>query len=178
MAKLFKMNYGGYYNTDAVENVIRYITRTRANEMKEEELICWGSYNTLIYNEAGIPDPEVAINQFLGVQMFYDIKKRKGKRMYHETLNLLPDEYFFLLGDQYRFPCLLYECCKYYDNMGFQVVYALHLSKSKGVHIHFAINAVNYKSGLKWHTLGYDDWLRQQAFNSYIYDQNLECLNY
>ena len=43
MGKLFNMNYGGYFNEDAVSNVIRYITRTRKNEDRKNELIGWGS---------------------------------------------------------------------------------------------------------------------------------------
>ena len=63
MGKLFDMNYGGYFNEDAVSNVIRYITRTRKNEDRKNELIGWGSYNTL-----NMGTPEFVIKQFLDVQ--------------------------------------------------------------------------------------------------------------
>ena len=38
---------------------------------------------------------------------------------------------------------------------GFQIVYAVHID-TKNVHVHFAINSVNYETGLRWHISKHD----------------------
>lgn len=168
MAALYKMNYGYYTNRNAVENVVRYITRTRENETRADELICWGSFNTLIYDIYGNKNPEIAIRQFCDVQEFYDIKRRKGTRIFHETFNLLPEEYEEIMRFNNLYH-MLFCCCEYYNAQGFQVVYALHHSKEKGVHIHFVVNAISYVTGLKWQSWFASDKERAKAFNSYIH---------
>lgn len=165
MGKLFIMTYGWYQNTDAVPNVIRYITRTRRNEDREKELIAWGSYNTL-----NMGDPEFVIKQFLDVQRCYGLKNRGGIRMVHHTFNLKAEE-FYLMGNN---PGVLYQfamkCCSYYDARGHQVCFAMHESKEKGVHIHFAVNAYNYRTGLKWHIKLNEIADIDKLFNCFIQD--------
>lgn len=44
MAILITMRKGKYTNNDAVENVLRYVTRTRPMEDRADELIAWGGW--------------------------------------------------------------------------------------------------------------------------------------
>ena len=82
--------YAGRYksrnftNADAVENLIRYVTRTRKNENRAGDLIKYGAAGAGYYLH-----PEDIIRQFLFVQNVYKINQRKGKRMYHESITFL-----------------------------------------------------------------------------------------
>lgn len=165
MGQLFAMKYGRYMNVDAVQNVISYITRTRKNEDRGKELIAWGSYNAL-----NTGDPEDVIKQFLDVQRYYGLKNRGGIRIAHYTFNLKAEE-FYLMGSNndalYQFAM---QCCSYYDARGHQVCFALHQSKEEGVHIHFAVNAYSYKTGLKWHVKLNETADISKLFNYFIQD--------
>ena len=52
-------------------------------------------------------------------------------------------------NDLFRLNQYTQECCNYIFNLGHQTCYAIHYSKTERLHIHFAINAVNYKNGSK-----------------------------
>ena len=176
MAKLFIMNYGSYTNKNAVENVIRYVTRTRLNEDRYKELIDWGSFNTYIYDDNWNKNPEMVIKQFIDVQNFYEIKKRRGLRIHHETFNLLDEEYEAITDVDPLLTSLMISCCRYYDDLGFQVLYAVHNSKNKGVHIHFVVNGISYRTGCKWHSWGHEDRMRENVFNGFLQDYVIKCM--
>ena len=135
-----------YKNDDAIDNVIRYITRTRENELKLAELIAVGGAGFIL--NAPVED---IINLFRNVQDFYDIEHRKGRRLLHYTYNF-KDEEFYLLGADYALvDAIAREFSAYLFSLGFQSIYAIHFDYGKRVHIHFAINAINFLDGKKIH---------------------------
>lgn len=72
-----------YTNTDAVENLIHYVTRTRENEGRGGDLITYGAAGADYFHSV-----DGIIQQFRYVQYIYGINSRGGRRMYHEVLNL------------------------------------------------------------------------------------------
>lgn len=169
MAMLMMMRRGNYENKDAIEKVIRYITRTRKNEDRANELVIWGGCGIGSY-----ASPELAIKQFHCVQKVYGIERRGGRRMFHETLNILGNEFERLGKDYGRVSQIAMQCAKSYYGLGHQVVFAVHYTENtytfnKGVHIHFAVNTVNFINGSKWHTNNRESFCRECDFNTIVY---------
>ncbi len=162
MAMLIMMRYGNYTNSNAVENLIRYITRTRKQEERANELIAWGGWGIGCY-----ATPELVIGQFRSVQKLYGIEARGGRRLFHEVLKLTDQEFEQLGLDYDKLFQIAVRCAEYYYRMGHQVVFAIHYSKvnNMGVHIHFVVNAVNFMTGKKWHTNMRENYHRDQWFN-------------
>lgn len=167
MGMLMQMREGNYTNKNAVGNCIRYITRTRINENRQGELIAWGGMGVGCYTV-----PELAIQQFCGVQKAYG---KGGRKLFHEVYNLR-DEEFERLGCNYVFVYqIAVRCAEYYYRFGHQVVFAIHHVRNvqkgnKGVHIHFVINSVNFMTGGKWHTGMKESYGREMMFNQIMRD--------
>ncbi len=165
MAMLMMMKRGNYENSDAIEKVIRYVTRTRVNENRADELISWGGRGAGCY-----ATPELVIEQFHYIQSTYGIQARGGRRLFHETFNITAEE-FDQLNRDYGIVCrIAAECAEFYFSLGHQVVFAVHYSENrrtvnKGLHIHFVINAINYRTGKKWHTHFNESFRRERDFN-------------
>lgn len=130
----------GYFtNDDAPERLIRYVTRTRENESRDSELICWGVHG------AAYADIATTIAQFMIVQQ--KCRDHTQRKMYH--LSYSPDQYEKqLFNGDYR---LVESIAKLQSSIlfsiGYQVVYAVHKDDEKDIHIHFAVNSVNFYSG-------------------------------
>lgn len=147
MALLTMMTYGKYNNKDAVENVLRYIMRIRKYEDRANELLAYGGTGVPLYST-----PELMIQQFLYVQKLFRIDSRNGRRMHHEVLNLRDEEYEKLGSSIQNLYQYALNCCMVYFEQGHQVVFAIHWERCKRLHIHFAVNAINFITGKKWHT--------------------------
>lgn len=154
---------GNYTNEDAVENVRHYVTRTRENEERGDDLINYGAVGADYFHSV-----DNMIQQFRYVQYVYGINSRRGRRMYHEVLNLKDCE-FERLG---RNPEVLWqvgmECCQVYFQMGHQAVFAVHWEPEKRCHIHFAVNTINFQNGWKWHTTLPEIKQREGIFNEIL----------
>ena len=151
-----------YTNIDAVEKVIRYITRTNGTN-SPADLISWGSPNTSVWN--GV---DGVITDILKTQNIFDIKRRNGRRIFHEVLQM---QEFHRADDCNRFDLLnqaAMECCLLYDHLGFQAVYGIHHNEDNSyghiLHIHFAVNTISYKDGHKWHSDNADHARRSWYF--------------
>ena len=138
-----------YKNEDAVEKVIRYITRTRWNESQGNELIGYGGAGVSI----GAP-VEVLIGEFVKVQKIYNITQ--GRRIIHEVYSLADNDFELLNKDYALVDLLGRQLSAYYFALGYQVVYAVHWDMSKHVHIHIATNTVNFRTYKKFHSGGED----------------------
>ncbi|MDE7019371.1 MAG: relaxase/mobilization nuclease domain-containing protein [Lachnospiraceae bacterium] len=152
-----------YSNPDAVENLIRYVTRTREKESRGNDLLAYGAVGTDYFHSS-----DVMVRQFEYVQNVYGIKSRHGRRMYHEVLNLKDWE-------AERLDCALewlwrvgMECCKVYYMMGHQAVFAVHWEAEKRCHIHFAVNSINFRDGRKWHSSLAEIKQREMVFNDIL----------
>ncbi len=163
MGILMVANEGNYTNTDAVANVIRYVTRTRYNEDRKDEL--------LLYGARGVTTsftPEEMIMQFCYVQELYNITQRGGRRVRHEYFRFSEEEQAVLNGRRNLLMKIAMECCAVFYNSGFQVVYALHYDKKKRLHIHFCVNAINFISGRKFHEEQREFRARERMFNEIV----------
>ena len=165
MAMLMMMRQGNYTNKNAVENVIRYITRTGDKEEHREELVAWGGMGVGCY-----ATPELVIRQFCRVQDCYNIEGRGGRRVFHEVLNITEEEFVWMGRSYDSVYQTAMKCAEFYYSMGFQVVFAVHHSKNRqvwnqGVHIHFVVNSVNYMTGRKWHTGIRESYTREKTFD-------------
>lgn len=155
-------NYN-YSNLDAVNNVLRYITRTRHDEDRANELLRYGAAGVAYY--LTIDD---IIQQFLFVQNTFRINQRGGRRMYHEVYNLLDEEVEKLNYNPQELWLLGMECSQVYYQMGFQVVFAIHWDNGKHYHLHFAVNSISYITGHKWHTTIPETKQRETIFNQIL----------
>ena len=166
-------NKSYYTNKDAVEKVIRYITRTRYNENKANELIKVGA--------AGI-NCLSTINEMIRhieyVQEIYQIKRRGGRRIVHEVYSFSEQEFRELNNDYGYIDMIAREISYYYYCMGHQVVYAIHYSQHKKVHIHFAINTINFYTGKKFHSNTHDFQLRKKYFDDVYIKTCYQAKNY
>lgn len=138
---------GNYSNVDAVENLLRYVTRTRENEDRANDLINYGAVGADYFHSV-----DDMIQQFHYIQYIHGINSRRGCRMYHEVLNLTDCEYKRLGYNAEVLWRVGMECCQIYYQKGHQVVFAVHWEPDKRCHIHFAVNSINFLNGLKWHT--------------------------
>ena len=156
--------YSYYKSETAIENLLRYVTRTQKNGVNTNDVVSIGGAGVFLY--IGI---EPVIQSFRDVQKAYGITS--GRRMAHEVFSFSNEDFVEYGCDYNRVILLANEMCSYYFNQGFQVVYAIHHELGKFVHIHFAINAVNYKTGRKYHLdrNGYEQnkLLFQSMFDKY-----------
>lgn len=153
---------GKYENSQVIENVVRYITRTRSSEKRGDELLAYGSHGVADYLSV-----EVMIRQMKAVQEFYRIEQRKGRRMYHEVFSLTNEE-VSRIRDFSTLIQFANECSLLYFQNGFQVVFAIHYEAGGQVHIHFAVSTINFRTGAKWHSSMVDLSGRQECFNAIL----------
>ena len=137
---------GKYMNTNVVNNVVRYITRTRPREMRRGELRGYGALGIALYST-----PERMIEQICYVQNLYGINQRGGRRIYHEFYRLSEEEEQFIGTNNRYLNIFALECSQLYYSAGFQVVYAIHYDEEKRTHIHFCVSVINFYTGKKWH---------------------------
>lgn len=158
-----------YSNKNAVENVIRYVTRSRANEDRVDSLISYGGSGV---NHFGTS--EEMINQFLHVQRVHNIDRRGGRRLYHEVFNLTDEDFKRLCFDLDQVNIFAQRICNVYYQMGHQVVYAIHYEPEEYLHIHFVVNTINFRTGRKWHEYKASTAYREKVFNEIL--RNQECI--
>lgn len=151
-----------YTNKNAVQNVIRDITRSRENEQAYSDLIAYGAFGC----ELNAP-PEWLIQEFLCIQNIYNIEGRKGRRIYHEIFSLLDEEVAGLYYNMGFLYSIAAECARWYFEQGHQVVFAIH--HQGRFHIHFAVNTINYRTGMKFHTTKLEKEARGMLFNQILY---------
>lgn len=120
---VIKIVNGDYKNSDAVLNLLNYIT----DYCKSEGLVY--GYNVI---------PEFAAQMFMSVKYLYN--KTDGRQAIHFILSFSHDEVMT--------PEILFELSKriawYF--YGYQVVFAVHTSQSC-LHTHFMVNTVSFIDG-------------------------------
>lgn len=138
-----QLNRGKYTEPQSTGNAIRYISRTRANETRADELLLWGTSHGYIYPKS----PEIVISEFLYVQKYY---KQKGSQICHYVLLLSLDTCSRMNNDIYTIGNYAVACCQYFlYTLGHQSCFAIHNSATGKLHIHFILNATNYWTGRK-----------------------------
>ena len=159
---------GKYSNKDAVDNVLHYVTRTRVDDDGKDiyfTYACGTNYNDGI---------DRAIEQFKITENIYNIDARGGRRIFHEIFTLSPlegsDAPYEVILEALKYVTI--NACEEYFRRGFQVVAAIHNKDSFAprLHIHFAINAINFIDGYKWKTRRSDIKDREEVLNYYFHD--------
>ncbi len=131
-----------YKNKSAIKNTILYITRTRPNETKQNELLSYGT-------DCGWPcykSPGEIIEEFM-----FNVKR------FHTTDSLVVHYAIWvpetILNQPGGFQCLndcMVNYCRYiFWSLGHQCIYAIHYSKRQKLHIHLIVNTTNYLNGKK-----------------------------
>lgn len=138
--------HGRYLNPDAPENLIRYVTRT--NGMADNDLIAWGGLG--ITEFCGI---EAVISQFYHVQRLHTRKGGFGRYMDHEIFSFSTGSEESIQKSNTDIDKIARKMAyDFYDTDHCQVVYGIHRASDDDehmLHIHFAINTVNYRTGNK-----------------------------
>lgn len=132
---VIKMVKNNYYQTEQdIKKLIRYIAAEGRNA--ESELL-------LCKNGKGVSvKANKAANQMIAVQKA--LKKDNGRRVYHIVVSF---------PKNIREKGLIQNSAEDIAEMFFkkyQVYYGIHVSRENW-HIHFAVNAVSYITGNKWH---------------------------
>ena len=78
-----------------------------------------------------------------------DRYKVTGSKMCHYVIRLRPEHFQRMNNNIYTLGNYAVECCNYLLAIGHQTCFAIHLSEDDGLHIHLAINSVNYRTGKK-----------------------------
>lgn len=137
-------DFRNYTNRHAVEALIRYVTRTRDYEGRYYELIYWNVFGA---------DPcrgiDVLIQQFKIVQKVCRSSTPKRK-MYHFVYRFDDYERSLVETDIGYAIQIASAIGRYFYDAGFQVIYAVHKGEN-GIHLHFAVNSVNYRTALMFH---------------------------
>lgn len=150
-----------YTNRNAVKFVLDDITRNRANEKYEYQLL---GYGALGVNHFLIV--EDMIKTFNYVQQAYDIEQRGGRRIYHEVFWFSEEELALMNGDIQQMWNFAYEVSReFFYKRGHQVIFAIHYDFQGKFHVHFAVNTVNYITGLKLQTFKKDIKEREECCN-------------
>ena len=131
-----------FKNEDSANNLIRYITRTRLNEDRRNELITYGFPYGNNFNKP----IEHVIREFEYIQHAYGTE---GSLMCHYCIQISPTSRLAQNNDIEKLNAYAQECCNYMFNHGHQCVYAIHYSEKDKLHIHLAINTTNYITGHK-----------------------------
>ena len=159
-----------YKNKDAVESVIRYISRTRYNDPRRNELIGVGGAGI-----NGFASVEDIIQQFLDVQNIYGIKERQGRRVVHLIYSFSDQEFSDLMHQNFELINLIArDISSFLFQKGFQVFYGIHYDPEKHAHIHFAINSINYLDGKKYHSGAGDFKAMKEVFDQIVFYRTQE----
>ena len=139
---MINIGKNNFKNPDSASNLIRYITRTRPNETRQDELLAYG-FN---YGNAYVKPLEELIHEIEAVHRIYN---STDCLMCHYTMLISDKDFYFMENDLSRLCHFASDACDYLFQLGHQACYAIHYSKNEKLHIHFAINSVNYLTGCK-----------------------------
>lgn len=130
-----KFNPGKYDNQKAVEYVINYICSPQK------------TLHSIIGALGAYPiRPQNIIRQFKAIQVFH--RNTKGRKIYHLEIAFSPEEIAQL--DITDYENMGYLIIEYFWVDGHQAVFGLHEDSGK-LHIHVAVNSVNFRTGRKYH---------------------------
>lgn len=137
-----------YLEENAIENVIRYNLRQRKNETCMDDLVLWGGF--------GVPEwkgAEGVIEAFKVVQKLHTRNGEFGRYIDHEIFGFTEDEAAAIKESNADMDSIAREMASDFYQDGTQIVYAVHEKEDKdgkiNLHVHFAINTVNYRTGKK-----------------------------
>lgn len=133
-----------YDKPDSVENLIRYISRE--NGKTKNDLVCCGAFGATDFT-----DIDATIKQFECVQILHTRKGNFGRYIDHEIYSFSIDEEKAIIENNISVEKLAEKMALDFYKEGFQVYYGVHKKdcSSNNLHIHFAVNTVNFITGNK-----------------------------
>ena len=135
-----------YTSSESVQNVIHYVTRTRSIEPKSDDLVLWGDSIGYCYNKS----VDEIIKEFHFVHKLYAPYTGKHTcKICHYVFTIYNNEFLQINNDFSLLTAFAVKCCSYLFSNGFQSIFAIHYPNENNLHIHFCINAINYKTGYK-----------------------------
>lgn len=137
--ELHTIRSGYFTNADAVKFLISYITRSRPDENRADELLFWGALGA---DECNVAQ---TIAQFEYVQN--NIRTSTCRKMYHFVYAPDDDELRLLCHNISLIHKITIAQAQVFYNWGHQVAYAVHMNEACRLHIHYAVNAVNFMTG-------------------------------
>lgn len=141
----YKSGKRKYRNPDAPKKLIKYVTRT--NKKSDKDLISWGGFG--ISESLGT---NTIINQFYEVQKLHTREGDFGRYMDHEVYSFSDSTQTAIRNLNIDLDELAREMAQdFYETDHCQVVYGVHEpdETDSHIHIHFAINTVNFANGNK-----------------------------
>lgn len=152
-----------HYEKDGdIHRLLAYIAGKGGNKDKEKAVSVHGR---------GISDDyKKAPKQMINIQKLYG--KNQERRCYHMVISFseeMNDRNIAILAADAVATII-------FEEMHYQVFYGVHTSTNH-LHIHFAINAVNFRSGKKWHQNKCEIKTFSEQIRIRIKDIGLESLN-
>jgi hypothetical protein len=133
-----------YSHPNAVGNLIRYIAREDTQQIND--LVCRGALGATDFT-----DIDTTIQQFECVQLLHTRNGDFGRYIEHEIYSFSATEETLLEKNNVSIENLARKMALDFYQDGFQVYYGVH-KKDKSdshLHIHFATNTVNFRTGKK-----------------------------
>lgn len=157
-----------YGQKSAVGNLIRYIARE--NGTAKDDLVCCGSFGAVDFTNIAY-----TIKQFECVQMTYR-KENIARYIDHEIYSFSSDQEISIKKYGISTELLARKMAREIYEEGFQVYYGIHKKDGDDghLHIHFAVNTVNYKTKLKRHENMQKTNEHGQKFSA-IVDEEIKC---
>ena len=159
-----KAGNGNYTDEGDIGRLIQYITRQ--NSRPDSDLFAWGALGTM--ESHGV---ETVIRHFKAAQKTHTRKGNFGRYIDHEIFSIPHEKeqeiYLACIDMDSLAREMAYD---FYENDHCQVVYGVHrpTGSDKHLHIHFAINAVNYQNGNKRRENRTQTAERQNRFNEIL----------
>ncbi len=143
---LNKAGKGNYQTQDSIKNVIRYIARE--NGMSKDDLICRGAMGATDFTSI-----DMTIRQFRCVQLLHERKGNFGRYIDHEIYSFSEEAQEAIYENDIPVEKIARSMAQDFYDDGFQVYYGVHRpdETEKHLHVHFAVNTVNFKAGKKRH---------------------------
>lgn len=160
------INYAGkgnYHNQTAVEYVIKYIARE--NGKPKSDLICCGAMGATVFT-----DTDTTIQQFKCVQLLHKRKGNFGRYIDHEIYSFSEEEENKISQGNISLENIAKKMAQDFYADGFQVYYGVHKpdKTETHIHVHFAVNTVNFRTGKKRHENMGDTKRRQDRLNRIV----------
>jgi hypothetical protein len=155
-----------YSKPKAVNKLLRYIARENDHSNKDD-LICKGALGATDFT-----DIETTIKQFECVQLLHTRRGDFGRYIDHEIYSFSDDEEALIEKNHVSIEELARKIAFDFYRDGYQVYYGVHKKDETDshLHIHFAINTVNFKTGNKRHENKTETRKRQQRLAQIVTD--------
>lgn len=167
-----KSGHENYQNPDCVEKLLRYITRE--NGQSKEDLVCSGALGATDFT-----DITSTIQQFEFIQDYYKHHESFGRYMDHEIFTFTPEDEHILNNLPDFTATLARKLASDFYADGYQVYYGIHKKNCNEpkMHIHFAINTVNFRTYKKRHSYHSATKEREKRLNQIMNDSLQEYLS-